>query len=262
MIINNHFIGMDIVDKLNRKLLKQDFIPQGKAAYQEELEMYKGIARGYAVMENAVAVLSDMRSDFSYIYYGGFARTLGLAGSVSAEQVDSIWEENILRLIHPDDLHEKYLQELRFLHWISRLPEKNRKDYYLSSRLRMRDASGNYQPALHRMFYVPAPWDRGLWLALCLYNPLLTEFPEGCVVVHAVTGQVRRLEKCHAGSILTEREKQVLRLIDQGMMSKTIAEQLSISVNTVSRHRQEILKKLRVSNSIEACRVARELDLF
>ena len=104
-----------------------------------------------------VAVLSDMRSDFSYIYYGGFARTLGLAGSVSAEQVDSIWEENILRLIHPDDLHEKYLQELRFLHWISRLPEKNRKDYYLSSRLRMRDASGNYQPALHRMFYVPAP---------------------------------------------------------------------------------------------------------
>ena len=61
--------------------------------------MYKGIARGYAVMENAVAVLSDMRSDFSYIYYGGFARTLGLAGSVSAEQVDSIWEENILRLI-------------------------------------------------------------------------------------------------------------------------------------------------------------------
>jgi hypothetical protein len=65
--------------------------------------------------------------------------------------------ENILRLIHPDDLHEKYLQELRFLHWISRLPEKNRKDYYLSSRLRMRDASGNYQPALHRMFYVPAP---------------------------------------------------------------------------------------------------------
>ena len=29
MIINNHFIGMDIVDKLNRKLLKQDFIPRG-----------------------------------------------------------------------------------------------------------------------------------------------------------------------------------------------------------------------------------------
>ena len=91
-------------------------------------------------------------------------------------------------------------------------------------------------------------------------NPLLTEFPAGCAVVSEVTGQVRRLAKCHAGSILTEREKQVLRLIDQGMMSKTIAEQLSISVNTVSRHRQEILKKLRVSNSIEACRVARELD--
>lgn len=253
---------MDIVDKLNRKLLKKDFVSRKGTAYQEELETYKGIARGYAVMEHAVAVLSDLRSDLSYIYYGGFSRTLGLPGQASDERVDSIWEEKILRLIHPDDLHGKYLQELRFFHWISRLPGKSRRDYYLSGRLRMRDASGNYLPVLHRMFYVPAPWDHSLWLALCLYNPLLTEYPEDCVVVHAVTGQVRRLEKCHAGSILTEREKQVLRLIDQGMMSKTIAGQLSISVNTVSRHRQEILKKLRVSNSIEACRVARELDLF
>ena len=89
MIINNHFIGMDIVDKLNRKLLKQDFIPRGKAAYQEELEMYKGIARGYAVMENAVAVLSDMRSDFSYIYYGGFARTLGPAAFLLSRWIPS-----------------------------------------------------------------------------------------------------------------------------------------------------------------------------
>ncbi len=46
------------------------------------------------------------------------------------------------------------------------------------------------------------------------------------------------------------------------MMSKEIAAALSISVNTVSRHRQEILGKLQVKNSIEACRVARELRLI
>jgi len=37
---------------------------------------------------------------------------------------------------------------------------------------------------------------------------------------------------------------------------------LSISVNTVSRHRQEILGKLQVKNSIEACRIAKELQLL
>lgn len=57
-------------------------------------------------------------------------------------------------------------------------------------------------------------------------------------------------------------EENILRLIHPDDLHEKYSEQLSISVNTVSRHRQEILKKLRVSNSIEACRVARELDLF
>ena len=62
--------------------------------------------------------------------------------------------------------------------------------------------------------------------------------------------------------ILSVREKQVLNLIDKGMASKKIAETLSISINTVSRHRQEILGKLQVKNSIEACRVAKGLKLI
>ena len=62
--------------------------------------------------------------------------------------------------------------------------------------------------------------------------------------------------------ILSDRERQVLRLIDKGLMSKNIAERLSISINTVSRHRQEILSKLQVKNSIEACRIAKDLGLI
>ena len=62
--------------------------------------------------------------------------------------------------------------------------------------------------------------------------------------------------------LLSDREKQVLRLIDQGMTSKRVAETLIISINTVSRHRQAILEKLRVGNSIEACRVARALGII
>ena len=37
---------------------------------------------------------------------------------------------------------------------------------------------------------------------------------------------------------------------------------LSISIHTVSRHRQEILGKLQVKNSIEACRLAKNLRLL
>ncbi|WP_308550479.1 LuxR C-terminal-related transcriptional regulator [uncultured Parabacteroides sp.] len=70
------------------------------------------------------------------------------------------------------------------------------------------------------------------------------------------------LDKQNSTSILSVREKQVLNLIDKGLTSKKIAETLSISINTVSRHRQEILGKLQVKNSIEACRVAKDLKLI
>ena len=43
---------------------------------------------------------------------------------------------------------------------------------------------------------------------------------------------------------------------------KDIAAAMSISINTVSRHRQDILRKLQVRNSIEACRMARRLGLI
>lgn len=62
--------------------------------------------------------------------------------------------------------------------------------------------------------------------------------------------------------ILTSREKQVLTLIDKGLTSKVIADRLCISRNTVSRHRQEILAKLHVKNSTEACQRAKHMHII
>ncbi len=45
-------------------------------------------------------------------------------------------------------------------------------------------------------------------------------------------------------------------------IENSIAVILSISLNTVNRHRQNILEKLQVNNSIEACRIGKELNLF
>ena len=51
-------------------------------------------------------------------------------------------------------------------------------------------------------------------------------------------------------------------LIDNGLQSKEIADNLFISVNTVHRHRQNILQKLKVGNAIEACKVAKAMGLI
>ena len=55
-----------------------------------------------------------------------------------------------------------------------------------------------------------------------------------------------------AGSRLTAREHQILRLIDQGLSNKQIGQQLGIEVRTVKNHVHNILEKLHVHRRGEA----------
>lgn len=254
---------MEIADKLNDELSQQSFSSFEKVIYNKELEKYKIIAKGYSEIENCISVLSDMQSNKSYIYHGSFSTVLGLKNIPGeGDRINSIWEKEILNLIFPEDLYNKYLQELRFFHFIKHLPKKKRSDYYLINKLRMRNKNGNFIPVVHRIFYVSSPVDNSLWLALCLYYPLISDIPHNSVLVNSATGDITEMGKRKCPKILSEREMQILKLIDKGLMSKNIAESLSISINTVSRHRQEILGKLKVKNSIEACRVAKDLGII
>jgi DNA-binding NarL/FixJ family response regulator len=48
------------------------------------------------------------------------------------------------------------------------------------------------------------------------------------------------------GNILTTREAEVLQLIAEGHPNKQIADQLSISIKTVEKHRQQVMNKLNI----------------
>jgi DNA-binding NarL/FixJ family response regulator len=50
--------------------------------------------------------------------------------------------------------------------------------------------------------------------------------------------------------LLTEREIEVINLVTQGCSSKDISEALDISFRTVETHRHNVLKKLKIKNSI------------
>lgn len=251
---------MDSKSILNKEFSAQDFVEE--QPYSEVLNRYKDIAYNYARMENAIAVLSDLRTNASYIYYGKFSQMLKIDKNEKEGKVHSIWEEEIFKLIHPDDLADKHLQELCFLNFIKCQPKRERANYYLTSKLRMTNRTNGYIPVLHRMFYIYAPSNDTLWLALCLYSPLSFEIPNKCLIINSANGQMMGLDKHNNTRLLSVREKQVLNLIDKGLSSKQIATALCISINTVSRHRQDILGRLQVKNSIEACRIAKDLKLI
>jgi two-component system response regulator NreC len=65
----------------------------------------------------------------------------------------------------------------------------------------------------------------------------------------------------HNGDELSERERDVLRLIALGHTNAEVAEQLYISIRTVESHRAHIQQKLRLSSRAELVRYALERGL-
>jgi two-component system, NarL family, response regulator DesR len=57
---------------------------------------------------------------------------------------------------------------------------------------------------------------------------------------------------------LTERERQVLRLADEGLTGESIARQLKLSEGTVRNYLSEAIGKLGARNRVEASRLARQ----
>lgn len=248
---------------LNEKLLKQDFSEEQNS--NDLLQQFRLTARSYARTENSVAVLSDLKSDKSYIYNGGVAEQLGLSSRNTLKEIDSIWEEDIFNKIHPEDLAAKHLLEYQFFDLLKTIPVEERINYYVTSTMRMINTANEYIPIHHRMFYLCSSPSGTLWFSLCLYNysseasPIM--FNSG-KIVNSLTGKVIDLDREKCENILSTREKEILKLIEKGKISKEIADQLIISKNTVDRHRQNILEKLRVKNSLEACRVAKLMGLL
>lgn len=68
---------------------------------------------------------------------------------------------------------------------------------------------------------------------------------EGCAIIDTSTKSI-----VHNNGFcqITLREKEVLRLVNEGMASKRIADKLGIIERTVEKHRENILKKTRLGN--------------
>ncbi len=99
---------MDTKEILDKEFSEQKFPEEHPNA--EILNRYKEIACNYARMENAIAVLSDLRNHASYIYYGRFSQMLGAGNRkkraryppsgkmiYSGSFIPTIWQANICR---------------------------------------------------------------------------------------------------------------------------------------------------------------------
>jgi len=261
MAINNSQYTENSRELLDIKLFSQPF--SGFSQPNQQLDESKSVARMFAKLENTISVLSDLKARRSYIYSGGVAKQLGFKPSQT--EINSIWEDELLERVHPEDLQKKYRLEFQFFKLLKSVSLVERLNYKLITKLRIKNNEGKYLTIRHRLLYLGSTQEGNIWLALCLYDIVYDypgfDAPEG-LIINTSTGVITDSEQGRFDDLLSAREAQIIQLINKGMRSKEIASMLSLSIHTVNRHRQNIFQKLNVSNAMEACRVANATGLL
>lgn len=218
-----------------------------------------------AVATQGCTVLTDAAADRAWISMGKVAELLGLpAGTM--QPVASSDEDIIYRRIHPEDLVDKRMLEYRFFRHIDTMPAACKLEWKAACSLRMLDSKGQYLRFDNTTQILQLSPRGTFWLILCTYelSPWQHEINgiAPCIINNG-TGEIHHLTiSQNREHILSDREKDILHLIRNGLLSKEIADRLHISVHTVNRHRQNILQKLSVSNSMEAVRAATAMRLI
>lgn len=168
------------------------------------------------------------------------------------------------RRIHPDDLYELHRNGIACLRFLLANPALA-PDVKLVSCYRI-DVGGRWTGVIEQFQVLEFDPLGNIWLVLSLLD--VAPDQDACSGVRSCLFNYRTGESLSFPSDdspaarLSVREREILRMIGQGKLSKEIADELFISVHTVNTHRQRILEKLHAGNSLEAVRYARDRGLL
>ena len=225
---------MDVLRKeLQEVFHRHAFNPA--ALSEDQIMKCRDLIAATAVINQGCAILSDLATNGSYFAIGRLVDILDLHAEVPEEELIDIDEDFIYRRIHPEDLVDKRMLELKFFEMVVDMPPEERLKYHATCRIRMRKADDSFV-YIHNLTRIQLNDADGLMrLVTCLYElSPEQELIHGINphIVNVENGTTRRLSLYEDRyNILSKREKEILLLIRQGALSKEIALRLSISIN-------------------------------
>ena len=194
------------------------------------------------ILEEAGSFAVFLSDRFGHYYY-------------ATEYIDAPQELDIEKLLHPDDLEVVKRIDKKVWELLDTLPEEEKLTYKYIYELRVLER-GKYVRMIYQMRILAFINDN--FLAMGIIDLAPEQSANTSVrfqVKNCLTDEIVPFAiESAADTLLTPREREVLTLAKEGMLSKEISEKLNISVHTVNRHRQNILEKLQVDNIIEAIR--------
>lgn len=227
------------------------------------LERYKSYVELLSRVNNSCVFLIEYNN--SFLYTSPNFNTF--FGYDTEKLKDPSIEHNYLeKNIHPDDFMVFVTIQKRLVSFWYSLPVENRKDYKHIFEFRILNSNSEYVRVIsqHQVLEVDASGNPYLVLGVVDLSPDQRNMDEiKFRLVNIKTGEIIPFPLTEEANIkLTKREIEILKLVNKGMFSKEISDNLSISVHTVNNHRQNILQKMNTDNVVEAINYARKLGLL
>ncbi|MDR2234238.1 MAG: LuxR C-terminal-related transcriptional regulator [Tannerella sp.] len=228
------------------------------------LEHHKPNLQKLAELSNSTISVFDSYLKKHVFYSSNCGKALGYTSQDFENGGDRFLDSKV----HPDDLTGLWKNAFIFIKLFYNLPYDEKMDYKIISEYRILNAIGKYVRVIEQQQVLELDTNGNPWLALSIFDisPNQQNMDEGVKseLLNFKTGKIfpyTRAEKAMANA-LSKREIEILKLVKDGLLSKEISDKLTISLHTVNTHRQRVLEKLDVNNSLEAVKLASKLGLI
>jgi DNA-binding CsgD family transcriptional regulator len=163
-------------------------------------------------------------------------------------QPDDLTSYHFKEATHPDDLKRSELGLVKLFKTAHELFVAKKGDMVISSNFRLRSPGGNYLNQLVQcyLFFSPAPVETVYMIHINTDISWCKKIKHG---FHYYVGNDLSYlrypdeELLMTGNIFSDREFEIIRMIQEGLNSEQIAEKLFLSKYTINTHRKNILAK-------------------
>lgn len=227
------------------------------------LEHHKHFLSQLSLVSNSGVAVFDMYHQQHVFVSYNFTDLFGYDMNSLEKNGNDYFDEHV----HPDDIPVLMRNGIDFLR-LFYIHKEEFSNCKLINEYRIRNCYNDYVRIIEQHQILEFDKKGNAWLSLSIWDisPDQSSF-QGVrsKILNCKTGVYHSIQELlpasHQAS-LSPREIEILQLVRDGLLSKEISEKLSISVHTVNTHRQKILIKLNVDNSMEAVKYASELGLL
>jgi len=256
MIMDNQYL---LAQQYNALLEKQEFI-EADLDYDIFTQQIPFLDQMAKVKNSGITVFDLFKKEHIYSSYN-----LEEIFGYSTSEIKDNGNEYFNSRIHPEDFIQLLRNGALLLNFFFGLPASEHRNYKLQNEYRILNQKKQYVRIIEQHLLLEHDIHQNIWLSLSVMDLSPNQTPLSSVnsqLLNIKTGEINNSWQKHNDSIqLTKRETEILQLVREGYLSKEISDNLSISIHTVNTHRQKILKKLGVNNSIEAIEYANKLNL-